>query len=1724
MRKAYLLAAASLIALAACTKTESLTDKVDPMIGSGGHGHVFVGASVPRGMVQLGPQQIKDEWDWCSGYHISDTLIIGFSHTHLSGTGIGDLGDVLMLPFDPSKPLRTKGWVIQKQKEIGHIYAHIDHSLEQVRPGFYALELPDYGVKARLTATERVGLHEYTFTADESAILLDLATGIGWDRCTDRSITRLDDTHIEGFRRSSGWAKDHTWYFAAEFSEPIDRIGEDQLLNDGKIQVLLFDTRRTKKILVKVALSPVSCEGAWLNMREELPGWDFDRTAKAADAKWNKALSGISIEPMDERQERIFYTSLYHTMIFPALFSDVDGRFRGSDGEIHHSDKDQYTILSLWDTYRAEVPLTTLIDPEFSRSLADTYMNIFKGQGKLPVWHLDGCETDCMVGNPGVISMGDLVLKGYAADPKAAFEAMVASSELDDRGMDAHRTYGFIPYDKTSEGETVAKSMEFGIADAAVAKVAKLMGDDAAFERFSWRSKAYQKYFDKKSGFMRGRTLAGKFRTPFNPFKAEWMANDYTEGNGWQYTFLVPHDVDGLIELFGGPERFIVKLDSLFIAEGDMGNHVSDVTGLVGQYAHGNEPSHHVAYMYDWVPGEQHKCAKIVRHIMDELYFDDENGVCGNEDCGQMSAWYVLSALGIYQVDPAAGDFAIGSPVVRAATVDLGNGNTLKIKAENNSPENIYVQKVTFNGVVLERPFISFEDLRKGGEIVFVMGPNPVTFKEHLDMAVTTVGKAEMKRHETIFYNTRAQALKKNFKASPNYVSLNGVWDFSYEGKDTTIKVPGNWERQGHGYPVYVNVQYPFCPKDPQPPLLPEYNPYGVYSRSFKAAFSEGERLYVNFAGVAGGAYLFVNDVFVGYSEDAKDLVRYDITPYVKRGAENALRLVVYHWSTGSYLEDMDFWTLTGIERDVYLSRESAKIPFDFDWNVISTLKDDLTTGDFRLAMNSSVPFDFEYWLLDKDGKEVAASGPIHSGGHTERCAEIPNVRQWTAETPELYTLLLKVGDKYTRASVGFRRLEIVGNQFLVNGKPVKFKGVNMHEHNQVTGHYVTREDVLRDLKLMRQFNIDAIRTCHYPQPRFFYELCDSLGFYVYDEANVESHGMGYSLDKTLGNKPEWYPKHIDRITNMYYRTRNYPCVTILSLGNEGGNGVNFYNAYKHLKSLEIEGQNRPVCYERAEFDWNTDMLVPQYPGADWFHKMGSEGSDRPVVPSEYAHAMGNSTGSLDWQWDQIYKYPNLQGGFIWDWVDQGLLETDAEGRPFWAYGGDYGVDAPSDGNFLCNGIVGPDRDPHPGAYEVKHVYQNIKISRVSDWTFSINNRFWFTTLDPYKVCWTISADGAELASGTLKFSTEPQSSEEFSLEGCELPENKDVFIDFSVVTLEKSDLLPKDFEIAHDQIRLQSRWVLVYEPHSPNSGTHTKKDGILSYAFNDAVISFDQSKGYLTSYTVNGKPMFDEEFGLRPNFWRAPNDNDYGNWWPLRTQAFKTLSHEFDVKAIGIDGGIRAIYKFASLAYLFVDYRLYGNGLLVEYTFGGIPTKKPIEVPRIGFRLRLPASADSFRYFGRGPQENYWDRNSGYPIGLYESSADAEFVPYVRPQECGHHTDVAWLEIGDLRVFDPHANFEFNALRCSVEDLDSEEAVQHDYQWPNKDPQYVRNPKDARNILRRQQHVNDYVPRDFVELCIDGQMSGVGGYDSWGATAEKERTLWSDRYYTYAFSLIPLK
>lgn len=664
-----------------------------------------MGANVPFGLVQLGPTEPTRGWDWCSGYYYDDDELIGFGHMHLSGTGIGCLGDVAFLPVKDFKQTSTR----------------FKHEAEKVHPGYYSVQLTDPNVLVELTATERCGFHRYTFKNGAKAQLaLDLSQCIGWDKLNDCLLTQESATRLTGFRRSNGWAADRRIYFSIDFSQPVTVHRLDSM---ERVVVSVADN--TKPLLVKVALSPVSIDKAKLNMQAELAGWDFDAAVKQADEAWNRELARIEIQTNDQTKKHVFYTAMYHLMTSCSKFNDVDREYRGADGKVHKADFTNYTTLSLWDTYRAAHPLMTVAFPEMQRDFAQTFLNIYKQQGRLPVWHLMGSETDCMVGNPGAIVLADLTMKGFVEDKELALEALKATQMKDIRSLGLLKEHGYIPWNLEPENETVAKALEYCAADDGVAKVAKLLGKKDDYEYFFNRSRSYKKYYDPETRFLRAVGTDGKFRLPFNPFFAEHRTNDYTEGNAWQYTFLVPHDVKGLIKLFGSDKAFMSKLDSLFFVEGWAGDNASpDMSGMTGQYAHGNEPSHHVIYMYNYA-GRPDKAAPMLRKMLNEMYLDQPDGLSGNEDVGQMSAWYILSSVGLYQVDPVGGRFVIGSPLFDKATVNVGGGKTFTVVAKNNSDKNIYVQSARLNGKTLKNSYVDFNDIRRGGTLELVMGPKP---------------------------------------------------------------------------------------------------------------------------------------------------------------------------------------------------------------------------------------------------------------------------------------------------------------------------------------------------------------------------------------------------------------------------------------------------------------------------------------------------------------------------------------------------------------------------------------------------------------------------------------------------------------------------------------------------------------------------------------------------------------------------------------------------------------------------------------------------------------------------------------------------------------------------------------------------------------------------------------------------------------------------------------
>lgn len=711
----------------------NFTKYVDPYIGSGFHGHVFVGASVPFGAVQLGPTNLSEGWDWSSGYHISDSTIVGFQHTHLSGTGIGDLGDLSFMPTT-GKIKVVKGTI--KHPDSGY-FSLFSHKEEVVKPGYYKVKLKRYDIDVELTASTRVGMHRYTFPASEDAhVVIDLKEGIGWDEASETYINQIDKYTIEGYRFSKGWAKGQRIYFTSVFSKPIKTFAvyDDTLASKGtqlrgkKIKgVMTFETSKGEVVYVKVGISPVSSANAMLNIKSEIPGWDFNKVVKDADKLWNAQLAKIKIKTDSLSQMKKFYTALYHTMIAPSVFNDVNGDYWGTDKKVHNSTSfNNVTTFSLWDTYRANNPLFTIIQPGHVDDMVSSMLAIYQQQGTLPIWHLMANETNTMPGNSALPVVADALLKGYRGfDTNLAYQALKATAMGNSRGLKFVKSLGYIPAD--SVAESVSKGLEFAIDDWCVAQVAKKMGKQEDYLYFSKRAGNYRNYYNPQSGFMRGRLSQNKWRMPYSPFTSIHENGDFSEGNGWEYTFMVPHDVEGLIKLLGGQDKFNTKLDSLFTAEGDMGETKSpDVSGLIGQYAHGNEPGHSMAYLYDY-SGQPWKTAEKVRFILDNFYTDKADGIIGNEDVGQMSAWYILSALGFFPVNPANGLYVFGSPTISEATLLLKDNKVFRIKVKNNGPENKYINSMKLNGTGYTRTYFKHSDIMNGGELEITMGSKPAT-------------------------------------------------------------------------------------------------------------------------------------------------------------------------------------------------------------------------------------------------------------------------------------------------------------------------------------------------------------------------------------------------------------------------------------------------------------------------------------------------------------------------------------------------------------------------------------------------------------------------------------------------------------------------------------------------------------------------------------------------------------------------------------------------------------------------------------------------------------------------------------------------------------------------------------------------------------------------------------------------------------------------------------
>ncbi|MBN1995928.1 DUF4981 domain-containing protein [candidate division KSB1 bacterium] len=982
-------------------------------------------------------------------------------------------------------------------------------------------------------------------------------------------------------------------------------------------------------------------------------------------------------------------------------------------------------------------------------------------------------------------------------------------------------------------------------------------------------------------------------------------------------------------------------------------------------------------------------------------------------------------------------------------------------------------------------------------------------------------------------YQDIKSAKTQNVAQSKYFKLLNGNWKFKlvdrlletnenftavdFDDKSwDSIKVPSDWQCEGYDYPIYVNAGYPF--KEANPPFIPEnYNPTGLYRTTFSIPEKwQNYQIIVHFAAVNSAFYLWMNGKKVGYSQGSKTPAEFDITKFLTKG-ENLMALKVIRWSDGSYLEDQDFWRLSGIERDVFLlATPRIKIS---DFTIKADLDNDFKNGLFELNLDlNSTDTDNSLSVIcritDQD-KVLFEDEKTASKQSVSFKTTFPAVRQWSAESPNLYGLEIELKEKNgvlqaIFQNIGFRNVQISDGRLLVNGQAVYLKGVNLHEHHEKNGHVVDVETRLKDIRLMKQNNINAVRTSHYPQDPVWYDLCDKYGLYIIDEANIESHGMGYRSDRTLANKPEWLEAHMDRIERMVERDKNHPCIIIWSLGNEAGNGYNMYQAYNWIKKND---PTRPVQYERAGLEFNTDIHCPMYAGMQHMERYARRSPDRPLIQCEYAHAMGNSVGNLQDYWDLIYKYDNLQGGFIWDWVDQGLLKSDDKGNPFWAYGGDFGPkDVPSDGNFCMNGVVNPDRTPHPSLFEVKKVYQPVYFKKVDLATGKVEifNYYAFTNLESLDFYWIIEGNGA-LIEKSEKLQLKDVPAGESTVVTLTLPEldaapNTEYFLTLFAQTGTATELVPAGHVVAYEQFKLPvyNDVPVVYS----TTGTlqlDNSETGV-SVSGSDFFLKIDKKTGWIASYKIQGKETL--VLALQPDFWRAPTDNDFGNRMPERCEVWKDLDKEFIVSRVGVrqpvpgkvtvavDFDIRRIESVAQ-----INYTIYSDGTVaVASTFYLQKSDLP-EIPRIGFRTRLPQEYSDFAFFGRGPHENYIDRKTSALVGLYTSKAKDQYYPYNRPQENGYKTDVRWALLKNgkgvgLKVIGEPL-FGTSAMPYSREDFD-----------PGKE--------------KAQRHTIDVTPRNFVEWHIDLKQMGVGGDNSWGAKPHDEYMIFPG-IYKFNFTIQPV-
>jgi len=984
----------------------------------------------------------------------------------------------------------------------------------------------------------------------------------------------------------------------------------------------------------------------------------------------------------------------------------------------------------------------------------------------------------------------------------------------------------------------------------------------------------------------------------------------------------------------------------------------------------------------------------------------------------------------------------------------------------------------------------------------------------------------------------------KEKEDSKRFVSLNGEWKFhwvkdpkqrpstfqnaNYDDSNwTTIPVPANWEVEGFGKPIYLDERYPFKTKWPNAPT--DYNPVGTY-RKFIDIDSEflSEDVILHFAGVKSAMYVYINGSYVGYSQGSKTPAEFNITNYLKKG-KNLIALQMFRWSDASYLESQDMLRISGIEREVYLYTRPKVYISDFhaDTNLDNTYSNGIFKGTVSIKnkTDETISKILSVEILDGENSIFKTSEDVEVSANSIKEFNantiINDVKPWSAEIPNLYTLKISFdNNQFITKLIGFKSVKIKNSQVLINGKAIYFKGVNRHETDPFTGHVVSKTSMEKDIKLMKQNNINAVRSAHYPNDPYWLDLCDKYGLYVIDEANIESHPLAISEDTQIGNEMSWLPAHIMRTQRMYYRDRNHPSIYSWSLGNEAGEGDIFRATYKWLKRQD---DNRIVQYEPAEKEDYTDVYCPMYPKPEYLISHGKSGSDKPSIMIEYAHAMGNSVGNLQDYWDIIETYPNLQGGYIWDWVDQSLEYKDENGKPYLAYGHDYHPDLPTDGNFLNNGLVDPYRNPHPHLTEVKKVYEPVQFNYIGNGIIEIQNKNFFADFSDKTLQLKLLVDGKEaLLKKDVELNIKPQT--KLKITFSEIPEifipESEFILEVSLIQKDENELIPKGHEIAWDQFIIQEWQQSEPEYELENDLKIVSIDNNFIIRNDIVELKLDKKTGEITSWKHNGKIVTNQP--IRPNFWRPPTDNDLGNgmdkWAKIWQEA--TYNNNANLSKTPYidrnrDGYVFEVnYKLPNeIAEANILFNILSNGnLLIEYYFNPNKNELP-NIPRLGMYMTLNNTFTDVSWYGKGPEETYWDRKTGQKTGLYSGKIKDQFHRYSRPQETGNKTDVRWVEISseDLKL----KVLGTELLNTSV--------------WPFNMREIDFNSNDGAEsasglVPVTTKHGADIEIGNTIQWNIDFIQMGVGGDTSWGRLVHPEYNIPSNKLYSYTFTIQPIR